>query len=327
MLGTVCLCACKGNDKFLLQGQLSDCPYDEIWVVYDDPISKLDTIFPKEGKFKYELTPDTTTLFRLVVPGLKSIPMVAEKGDKVDMEGSLAEPVIVTKGANKVYADFLASLKGVKPTDEAAKAEEVIRQNPQSFISAYLVDRYFVQQEKPDVKKIRELMAPLDGKVKDSRVLTTLYKVLQDEKDKPRGVETLGYFSYKDRNKKYISWSLPDGGYALINVWASWDTASRQLADSLKTVADKLPEGKFRVINVSIDNDSKTWLSACKDDSKKWVEVCDFKGWNTSVVQQSKIRAIPANFLIDKNRKIIKKDMFDHQELYKEVKRLLDKKP
>lgn len=320
------LCACTGGDRFVLQGELTDYPYDEIWVVYDDPVSKLDTIYPKKGKFTYEIIPDTTTLFRLLTPGMQSVPMVAEKGDKVSMEGTFSAPVIRTKGANHVYADFLENVKGAKPEVARTKAEEVIRQHPQSFVSAYLIEQYFVQQEHPDAQKIKELMAPLDGKVKDCRVLTLAYKQLQNEKNTPQGTEYLGYFSYKDRNGKYANWNLTEGSYALVNIWASWDEASRQATDSIRKIALKLPEEKFKVIDISIDSDKKAWLAACRDDGKRWIEVCDFKGWNTAAVQQNKVQCLPANFLIDRNRKIIDKNIFG-DALYEKVKQLIKEKP
>ncbi len=325
IIALFCLCGCSGSDKFILQGELTDYPFENILVVYDEPESKLDTIFPKDGKFIYEIIPDTTTMFRLLSADGVAVPFVADRGDKVTFGGSFAEPVLETKGVNKDYADFRESIKGMNAKQTAAKAEEFIRQHPQSFVSAYLLNEYFAQQENPDVQKIEELTAPLDGQVKDCRIITLLNKAIQKDKEKKLKSDFLGYFSYKDREQKYVSWNLPENGCALINIWASWDRESVEAADSIRRIALRLPQEKFRVVNVSLDYDKRAWKNACREDSKQWTEVCDFKGWNTSVALQGGVRKIPSNILIDRNRKILKRNLFG-DELYNEVKKLTESK-
>ena len=86
----ICLASCKKKPEFVLQGELQNCSSDEILVVYDDPVSKLDTIILKDGKFTYTFSPDTLTLFRLVSPDmLKTIPVFADKTLHMTLKGSL----------------------------------------------------------------------------------------------------------------------------------------------------------------------------------------------------------------------------------------------
>ena len=124
----ICLASCKKKPEFVLQGELQNCSSDEILVVYDDPVSKLDTIILKDGKFTYTFSPDTLTLFRLVSPDmLKTIPVFADKTLHMTLKGSFENPVISGDGENGVYGKFLESLQNLK--DSAAitqKAEEFI---------------------------------------------------------------------------------------------------------------------------------------------------------------------------------------------------------
>ena len=57
------------------------------------------------------------------------------------------------------------------------KAEEFIVQHPHSFVSAYLINDYFVQVPQPDIEKDQSLIEPLGGNIKDSRILSMALKV------------------------------------------------------------------------------------------------------------------------------------------------------
>lgn len=321
LMGIIGLSSCKKSEKFVLQGELTEYPHENILVVYDDPVSKIDTIFPKEGRFIYEIIPDTSTLIRLLSPDGEDIPLIAVKGEKVRLSSTFAQPAIDTKGLNKEYADFLGSAEGMKRKDMQTEAASFIKTHPKSYLSAYLINRFFAQTDTPDKGKIEELIKPLDGSIKDCRLLTILQKRLQTDQRKSGNQEFLGYFSYKDRDKKFVSWGLTEGSCTLVNLWASWDKKSTALRDTLERIAQKLPDDKFRIINVSLDYDREAWMKACKEDTKRWAEVCDFKGWNTPIVLQHKIEAIPANILIDRSRKIIAYDLYD-DTLYKKVTEL-----
>ena len=97
-----CLDSCRQSDEFELKGELEGITSDMILVVFDDPESKLDTIYPREGKFTYTFTPDTLNIFRLVNDSGETFPIFAEKGWKVSIKGSLAHPEIKGEGANKM---------------------------------------------------------------------------------------------------------------------------------------------------------------------------------------------------------------------------------
>lgn len=317
------LVSCKDSNHFTIKANLSDCPYDHLFIVYDDPISKIDTIYPQKGTFTYEIAPDTITMFRLLTPNNEELPVIADKGDKMELSGTIAHPVIKTEGNNKLYSDFLQNTEGLTEKQKTNKAEELIKANPQSFVSAYLINQYFVQIPNPDLKKIESLIAPLNGNVKDSRILTMVLRNIPDKKNWNNKSDFISYISCKDRNQKYVSWNVQEGCYTLINLWASWDKESVAKHDSIYKIAENLPEGKFRVLNISLDYDKQAWLSACKADTKKWIEICDFKGWTTSLTKQEQINKIPANILIDHTRKKIAFNLFDNA-LYKKVEQLIE---
>lgn len=303
---------CKGRKTFRLQGELQELQQaGMLLVVYDDPVGYTDTIYPhKDGKFTYVIQPDTLTLFRLVSEGGKSIPIFADKGWKVKIKGDFDHFVVDGDGPNKEYQDFrtgIASLKGDRRA-EANQAEAFIREHPQSIVSAYLINDYFVQTDKPDANRINALIKPLAGSVKDSRILNVVLKSL------PAGKEAeskyMNYFSCRDRKGKYLSINASENSYTLVNLWASWNQRSIVERDSLASILKKLPPKSLTILNISADLDKQAWLNTCKADDKQWVEACDFKGWDSQILKQNDINSLPANILIDKNRRIMGKNLY-----------------
>lgn len=323
LISVIGLTSCKKGDRFTIKANLADYQHDYLFVVYDDPVSKVDTIYPQKGKFAYEIVPDTINMFRLLSPDGDIIPVIADKGDEMEIAGTMAQPVIKTKGNNKLYAEFLESTNGMDDKQTTEQAEKFIKANPQSFVSAYLIDQYFVQIPNPDLKKAEALIAPLNGNIKDCRILSMVLRNLSEKKNWNNNSEVLPYISCKDRNNKFVSWSTEEGCYTLVNIWASWNEESVAAHDSIYKIAEKLPEGKFRVLNLSLDYDKKAWLRKCKKDSKKWIESCDFKGWGMPMIKQEQITKFPTNILIDRNRKKLAYNLYD-DALYKEVKQRID---
>lgn len=306
---TVLFSSCGKGNEFTLQGTLGTEKGESFLVLYDDPIAKIDTISPIEGKFEYSFIPDTMTLIRLVNKKGKIIPVFANKGWEVICKGTFDEPLVDGDGHNHDYYEFVQSVKGIESQDTIAMmAEKFIRKHPHSFASAYLIDRYFIQTNQPDAQKVSSLITPLNGEVKDSRVLNVAMKSIPTENKLDQ--KTLSYFSLRDRNGKYISWSTKKDQYILVNFWASWDEKSQAICNSLRTLTDKLPKERIKVLNISLDYNKENWLEACHTDNDNWIEICNYTGWETPIVKQNNILGLPSNILIDSQRKILAKDIF-----------------
>ena len=304
--------SCGQGNEFVIKGNLGTEKGETFIAVFDDPIAKIDTITPIKGEFEYSFIPDTTTLFRLVNEDGKTIPVFAEKGWKVVCSGTFDKPEIKGESHNHDYNDFLKSINGLENTDSiAAIAEQFIRKHPHSFASAYLIDKYFIQAEEPDMAKVESLIIPLNGEVKDSRVINVALKSMPTEDEKNK--KSFGYFSLTDRNEKYVSWNMQKEQLMIINFWASWNEKSRKATDSLYNLVKSLPKQTIKVLNISLDYDKKEWLEACKEDQDFWIETCQFSGWETPIVKQNNILCLPSNILLNNHRNILAKDIFNKE--------------
>lgn len=306
-----CLDSCRQSDEFELKGELEGITSDMILVVFDDPDSKLDTIYPRGGKFTYAFSPDTLNTFRLVNDSGEVFPIFADKGWKVSVKGSFAHPEIKGDGPNNEYQEFLQSIHALKDSAQICQqAENFIKSHPSSPASAYILYWYFSQSANPNLSLIARLTEPLTGKVKDCRVLN---EVLHKLPEKEKSTSTyLNYLSVKKRNGEYLSWSSSgtQKQYSLINFWASWDKESIAIKDSLYALCEKFSKNNFRVVNFSLDYNKEEWGKNTQKDTEQWIEVCDYKGWNNQILKQQNIQRLPYNILIDRNRKILGSNLY-----------------
>lgn len=129
--------------------------------------------------------------------------------------------------------------------------------------------------------------------------------------------------SCTDKNGKTINWSSVKNKYVLLDFWASWNKESVTAQDSLVPVQKALKKEKFAIISLSLDLDRKEWLEASKRDTAQWKQVCDFKGWDNSIVKQQGIMKLPANMLIGPDKRVIVQDIRG-KELIEKVKQLIE---
>lgn len=323
----LCLDSCKRNNEFELKGEMENLTSNMLLVVYDDPESKLDTIYPKNGKFIYSFTPDTLNIFQLVNDSGQTLPIFADKGWKVSIKGSFQNPEIKGDGPNNEYQEFRKSIQTLKDSIQIQKqAITFIREHPQSYASAYILNDFFAQAETPDISLISTLAEPLTGNIKDCRILNNILKNIPEKGKNTTGSAYLNYISIKKRDGNYLSWSSKDQQYTLLNFWASWDKESKNLRDSLYNQITKFPKSAFRVVNFSLDYNKQEWKNFCKEDTEQWIELCDYKGWSNVILKQQNIHSLPFNILIDRNRKILGSNL-QGKALQQQLEKLIQEKP
>ena len=93
--------------------------------------------------------------------------------------------------------------------------------------------------------------------------------------------------------------------YTLLNFWASWSRKSREENPELVKIYNKYNKKGFEIVGVSLDEDNALWKKAVKEDKLSWIQVCDFKKWESSSAQTYMIKEVPSNILIDREGKII----------------------
>jgi thiol-disulfide isomerase/thioredoxin len=119
-----------------------------------------------------------------------------------------------------------------------------------------------------------------------------------------------------DVNGNPISLSSLRGKVVLVDFWASWCKPCRIENPNVVEAYKKFNKKGFEVFSVSLDgmqqqpNPKQDWINAIEKDNLIWKNhVSDLKGWNSTVVPLYNISGIPFAVLLDRDGKIIAKNL------------------
>jgi thiol-disulfide isomerase/thioredoxin len=109
---------------------------------------------------------------------------------------------------------------------------------------------------------------------------------------------------------KPLALSSLHGKVILLDFWASWCAPCRAENPNVVKAYQKYKSKGFDIYSVSLDKDKDKWIAAIQKDGLAWKNhVCDFNSWQSPVVAEFNFNGIPANFLLDKNGKILAKNL------------------
>ena len=129
-------------------------------------------------------------------------------------------------------------------------------------------------------------------------------------------------FSLNTPDGKTIQLSLLRGKVLLVDFWAAWCRPCRMENPNLVMAYQKFKDKGFDILGVSLDQNRDEWLKAIEKDKLTWTQVSDLKFWDSPIAALYQVNGIPMNFLLDKEGKIIAKNLRG-EELEAKLKQVL----
>jgi thiol-disulfide isomerase/thioredoxin len=177
---------------------------------------------------------------------------------------------------------------------------------PQVYVLDPVKDiKYFVKvdsslfsmyPDSPPVKSLHEQVQTLVSQTGTTSLLNTGDEAPEISLNSPDG--------------KVITLSSTRGNIVLLDFWASWCNPCRQENPNLVKAYNQYHSKGFTIFQVSLDKTKEDWLKGIQGDKLgQWTHVSDLKYWSSAVVPLYKIESIPASFLLDKDGKIIAKNL------------------
>ncbi|WP_273163083.1 TlpA family protein disulfide reductase [Bacteroides fluxus] len=121
--------------------------------------------------------------------------------------------------------------------------------------------------------------------------------------------------TFEDANGQKIATKDISTPYIFVDFWASWCKPCRKEIPNLKEAVAKYKDD-LTIYAVSLDNKREAWQKAIKEDStQEFLQVIGTlrNESPTQLLRQLEIQTIPANFLLDKERRIVAKDLRGEQ--------------
>lgn len=313
----------NGQKKFKIEGSFKGFNQGELYVYGLNGAHKLDTIAVNGGEFTYQAAIAEPTTLVVVFPNFSEIPVFAEPGIALSMEGDashLKETEVKGSDTNKEMTAFRLKTNNMLPPEVIGEATSFINEKPSSPISVYLLNKYFIQTPDPDYTRIQRLVKTIQTAQPNNEAISVLSRKLDGLKNARRG-SRLPTFSTIGLNGERVTSADLNAKVNVITLWASWNYESISIQNQLARL-QKMHPGDLKVLSISVDGSVKDCKQIVDRDSINWSTVCDGRMWETPVLQQIGLTYLPDNIVMDSQGRILGRSL-NYQDLNIKIEELI----
>ena len=331
------LAACNAQSGYKVTGTVEGMP-DGKAIIATVNGSTLDTLAKadvKNGSFEFTgNVSEPTGAYIMVIGQRGAIPFMLENANITISAGQAGLTVTGSEG-QKIYDQFMAinataqqeamklqqefqaangdqaKIQAIQEayaklmTDAQAKETELLKANPDSYVSAFVIASGMGQMEYEQLKERYNLLgenakASAQGKAIAAQIAklesTAIGQIAPNFTITTPEGESISLYDIKGKVK-------------LIDFWASWCGPCRGENPHVVEIYKEYHPKGLEIFGVSLDNNKEAWVKAIADDGLVWKHGSDLKGWQSAPAQLYSVSGIPHTVLLDENNKIIAKNL------------------
>ena len=331
------LAACNAQSGYKVTGTVEGMP-DGKAIIATVNGSSLDTLAKadvKNGSFEFTgNVSEPTGAYIMVIGQRGAIPFMLENANITVNAGQAGLTVTGSEG-QKIYDQFMAinasaqqeamklqqeyqaangdqaKIQAVQEayaklmTDAQAKETELIKANPDSYVSTFVIVSSMGQME---YEQLKERYSLLGEKAKASAQGKAIAAQIAKLESTAIG-QIAPNFTITTPEGESISLYDIKGKVKLVDFWASWCGPCRGENPHVVEIYKEYHPKGLEIFGVSLDNNKEAWVKAIADDGLVWKHGSDLKGWQSAPAQLYSVTGIPHTVLLDENNKIIAKNL------------------
>jgi peroxiredoxin len=280
----------------------------------------VDSTIIKDGKFTFNSSVILPELYGLTLDKDKTPIYIFLENTPISIQLDTSDyyrkSIIKGSKAQERFDDF-------KTRSSDIKIGDFINEDPSSIVSAYVLYRNFSYRLTP--QEIRDNVSLLDNSLTTTQYVTVLKELANTMETVQPGNIAPDFVSITpDGRNERFSDHIGEN-YILLDFWAAWCGPCRRDNPNIVAAYQKYKDKGFTVYGVSLDRNKESWLKAIQDDELTWTQVSDLAFWNSKAAALYGVRAIPSNFLIDPNGRIIARNI-KGEDLQNKLEELLSNK-
>lgn len=202
----------------------------------------------------------------------------------------------------KELATLDHQISGLDSVKEIAVSAH-IKQYPGSFYSLWMLS--YAVQHGMQVETSAPLFSILSPALKKTAIGKELNEKVGIDAQFQIG-RTAPDFTLTDSTSTPFVLSAQKGKYLLVDFWASWCVPCRAENPAVRKAYADFKDNGFDIVSISVDSTKEPWLKAVKEDQLAWKNLRD---QDQEVSKLYHISAIPSNFLLDPEGKIVARNL------------------
>ena len=201
--------------------------------------------------------------------------------------------------------------------DPDAEEQNYVRNNPGTFLSAYLLNFYAASWGKSSVEKLYNAFPKQNKKSEFGKAVAEFLRLNKS----PKIGEAFVDFTQKDTSGNKVKISKFKGKVFLLEFWGSWCGPCREENPGLIKIYNEFKNKGFEIIGVATESKRELWLQAIKNDNLNWVNISDVNGDKNKASVIYGVSYYPTNILVNREGIIVGKDLYgdDLKEKLREI--------